>query len=69
MNEVWHYAPACSPKRVERWRRNGATKRWVTRPNAFRIPIKHGLRDYSYLTDENAHDFHLEQECPYADKS
>ena len=65
MNEVWHYAPACGPKRVERWRRNGMTKTWKTRPGEFRIPIKHGLRAYSYLTHDNAHEFHLEEECPY----
>lgn len=65
MNEVWHYAPACSPKRVERWRRNGQTKLWKTRPNDFRIPIKHGLHAYSYLDQDNAHLFHLEEECPY----
>lgn len=39
-----------------RARRNGATKIWKTRPGEFRIPIKHGLYDYGYITDAD----HLE---------
>ena len=39
-----------------RARRNGATKAWKTRPNDFRIPIKHGLYDYGYID----HTDHLE---------
>lgn len=49
--------------RVMCWRRNGKTKIWKTRPGEFRIPIKHGLYDYSYLTDKNAHLFHVASEC------
>lgn len=49
---------------VERWRRNGATKTWKTRPNEFRIPVKWGLRDYSYITELNAHEFHVIDDCP-----
>ena len=64
---VFHYAPACTAKRIERWRVNGAIKLWKTRPEEFRLPIKYGLRSYSYLTDSNAHEFHLASECPYVD--
>lgn len=32
-------------------RRNGATKLWKTRPNAFRIPVKIGFRSYGYITE------------------
>lgn len=39
-----------------RARRNGATKTWKTRPGDFRIPFKHGLYDYGYITQDN----HLE---------
>jgi hypothetical protein len=31
-------------------RRNGQTKRWKTRPEEFRIPIKMGLYNYGYIT-------------------
>jgi len=32
-----------------RARRNGKTKLWKTRPERFKIPVKHGLRDYFYI--------------------
>lgn len=32
-----------------RVRRNGMTKRWITRPQEFRIPIKYGLKFCSYI--------------------
>lgn len=70
----FHYAPACAvhvgPRggvttRVEVWRANGALKMWKTRPGEFRLPIKYGLRGYSYLTHLNAADFHIAEECPH----
>jgi len=42
-----------------RARRNGKTKTWKTRPGDFRIPCKHGLYDYFYITQENASDWDL----------
>jgi hypothetical protein len=65
---VLHYGPACTEKRQERWRTNGQLKTWKRPPRDkdFQQPIKHGLRDYSYLDESNAHNFHLERECPYA---
>lgn len=41
----------------ERWRVNGRIKTWKTRPDDIRIPLKRGLFDYGYLTDENMHLF------------
>jgi hypothetical protein len=38
------------PNRWWRVRRNGRTKRWTSRPEEFRIPIKMGLRNYGYIT-------------------
>ena len=32
-----------------RARRNGKTKTWKTRPNEFKIPVKHGMYDYGYI--------------------
>jgi hypothetical protein len=37
-----------------RCRANGACKTWVTRPDDFRLPVKHGLRDFFYITPSNA---------------
>jgi len=62
---AFHYAAAANcGKRVERWRTNGKLKTWKTIPSKFKQPIKHGLRDYSYITEHNVQDFHLERECP-----
>lgn len=41
-------------------RRNGATKRWKTRPDEFRIPIKAGLRACAYITEESLFPEHFE---------
>ena len=45
------------------WRRNGASRTWKTRPDAFKVPIKRGLYAYEYLTDFNAWLFHVEADC------
>lgn len=50
--------------KIYRWRRNGATQTWKTRPNEFRTPIKYGIRNYSQLTEVNADQFHAEDDCP-----
>lgn len=44
-------------------RRNGKTQVWKTRPDEFRVPVKHGLYDYGEITQDNASDFHLAMEC------
>lgn len=38
-------------------RRNGKTKTWKTRPGKFKVPVKYGLYEYFYITDENAEHF------------
>lgn len=43
--------------KTSNWRANGKCKTWVTRPDEFKLPIKHGLYNYGYLTNENAHLF------------
>ena len=44
-----------------RWRINGACKTWKTRPLDFKLPVKHGLYAYGYITHDNAHRFTLEE--------
>jgi len=61
---MFHYAPACTTTRVERWRRNGATKLWKRSPERFQVPVKFGMYSYSHITDLNADDFHCENDCP-----
>ncbi len=53
-------------KNCARWRRNGKTKLWKTRPTEFRVPIKWGLKTCGYLTQENMHLFHTVEDCPNA---
>jgi hypothetical protein len=50
--------------KVYRWRRNGVTKTWKTRPTEFRVPVKYGIRSYAYITEVEAGRFHTEDECP-----
>ena len=69
----FHYAPCCNKTvgkrgavhiKVIRYRRNGKTKVWKTRPGEFQIPVKHGLHDYGYITHVNHHEFHAADSCP-----
>lgn len=50
--------------KVFRWRRNGTTQTWKTRPSEFRVPVKYGIRSYGNITEVNAGDFHTEEDCP-----
>ena len=62
--KVFH-ANGCQPKRTpERWRRNGRTQLWKTRPTEFRVPVKHGLYHYGYITQIAAHLVHAAEDCP-----
>ncbi len=36
----------------QRWRVNGNLKTWKTRPDEFKLPIKNGLWNCSYLTEK-----------------
>lgn len=37
-----------------RARATGQCQVWKTRPDAFKLPVKHGLRDSFYITEANA---------------
>lgn len=45
------------------WRVNGRARTWKRQPDRFEIPLKHGLYNHSYLTQDNAHHFHLPSVC------
>ena len=48
--------PRGSDKRgPERWRVNGATKLWKTDADRVRVPLKHGLHEYSHISNVNLH--------------
>ena len=42
----------------------GQLKTWKTRPDDFRLPIKHGMRNYGEIVPSNIAEFHLASECP-----
>lgn len=49
---------------IEVWRRNGATKTWKTRPEEYRVPVKHGLYAYHAIEPWNAARVHAAEDCP-----
>lgn len=64
-NDRCNGGPSLSTRKgPECWRRNGKTKTWVRRPDAFRVPVKHGLYTYGYLDESNAQYFHTKEDCP-----
>ena len=48
---------------ISRWRVNGKVKTWKTRPEEFRVPLKHGMNGYGYLAHWNSTHFHLPADC------
>lgn len=51
-------------EKVTRYRVSGACQTWKTRPDDFRIPVKHGLYESAEITQRNGLDFHLPADCP-----
>lgn len=45
-------------------RRNGKGQTWKTRPTHFSVPVKFGLYEHSYITHDNAQDWHTPEDCP-----
>lgn len=51
--------------KIERYRKTGMTKTWVTRPNEFSTPVKWGFGPRgTYITHHNADFFHVAADCP-----
>lgn len=40
-------------------RTNGACKTWVTRPSEFKLPVKYGMYQYFYITQDSANEWSL----------
>jgi hypothetical protein len=36
-----------------RWKVNGKVKTWKRSPERVQVPVKHGLYDYGYITEDN----------------
>lgn len=43
-----------------RWKVNGQVTTWKTRPNEVRVPVKHGLYGYDYITHKNLDEVTME---------
>jgi CCR4-NOT transcriptional regulation complex NOT5 subunit len=54
-----HYLNETELAKPINWRVNGQVKTWKTRPDEFKLPIKHGLYSYAYLDHTNNHLFEL----------
>lgn len=50
--------------RIVTYRRNGATKTWVTRPEDWRVPVKWGWGETIRIRESDAALFHIPDECP-----
>jgi|ERR1700676_652625 len=49
-----------------RVRVSGMCQTWKTRPEDFRVPVKHGMYDNGEIVPSNAAQFHLMSDCPLA---
>lgn len=47
----------------QRWHINGRMKIWKREPHRFQIPVKRSLWEFMYVTEVNADQFHLEEDC------
>ncbi len=46
----------------QRWRVNGKVKLWKLSPEHIKIPLKHGLRNHDYLTEDDLCLFFLDEQ-------
>jgi len=58
-NEFFHATLLDSRKEPVKCRRMGKTQLWKTRPTEFKIPVKHGMYDSFYITQENANEWDI----------
>lgn len=52
---LWHVSDRNADNTPVRWRVNGKVKTWKRNPNRVQVPVKHGLWDYGYITEDNLH--------------
>lgn len=52
-HEFWHRSITNADGTPARCRKTGKLKTWKTRPQDFKLPVKHGLKNSFYLTPEN----------------
>lgn len=52
-NVLYHLTERNYDNTPQRWRVTGQPKVWKTNPNRVRVPVKHGLYDFGYITEDN----------------
>lgn len=52
-HKFWHRTIINADGTPARCRKTGKLKTWKTRPQDFKLPVKHGLKNSFYLTPEN----------------
>jgi hypothetical protein len=60
----WHLTERNRDGTPLRVRANGQCKTWKTRPAEFKLPVKYGLRECSYITHDNAYEWCVPEEFP-----
>lgn len=48
---VYHMTHKNADGTPQRWKVNGQVKTWKRNPDRVQVPVKHGLRDYDYITE------------------
>lgn len=43
---------------------SGEVQTWKRSPERVKVPVKYGMYDNGYITENNLNDFHLEVDCP-----
>ena len=62
--EMWHNTLKNADGTPVRLRSTGQCKTWKTRPEEFKLPVKHGLRDHFYLDATNSAEWSLPGRWP-----
>ena len=57
--ELVHVTLKDSKGAPTRCRVNGKCQTWATRPHAFKLPVKYGLKTCFYITDVNAGEWNV----------
>jgi len=50
-----HVCNLNADKTPQRWKVNGKPKTWKRNPGRVKVPIKQGIRNYDYLTEDTLH--------------
>ena len=48
-------------------RRGGKTKTWKRSPESFKVPVKHGIKTWFWITEVNSENWHTKESCPLKD--